>query len=548
MAVWNAEQVADLSMCESSDDGGNESSVVDSEDSEFRISSSGGEDPTVSSETESTDSENRTYVTCGRSRARGRHVRTRGGGVRTRGGSRGVCVTPNRSRSVSPQPRRTRAIHVPQHDWTEVAQDPPDFPFTQTPGLINPVPNGSPAELFELFVTPELIDMMVTETNRYAAAEINKQRPLRRHSRLNDWRDTNAVEMKKFLALLLHMGPVSLPTIEHYWSTNNLYKNTLFGSIMSRNRFQLLLRFWHFTDNANADATDRLYKLRPVLEHFNHTMDRIYYPRKELSIDESMVLWRGRLVFRQYIKNRRHKYDNYYNSVGLVKRLTNRSTYICGTLRFDRKENPKEVASNKLKKGEHAWKRSESVVVCKWKDKRDVLTISNMHRVKMINVVNRRQQMSIKPNIVQDYNDGMSGVDTSDQMLSYYSGLRKTLRWYKKMGLHILEVCVINAHILHSDNNPANAMKLLEFREAVTTHLLGDSLNVIPAAGPSPTSQSSFHYLEHLPTTEKKERPTKRCRICSMQGLRRETLYVCAECPDKPALCVEPCFRQHHVN
>lgn len=529
-------------------------------------------------------------------------MRTRGGGVRTRGGSRGVCVTPNRSRSVSPQPRRTRAIHVPHHDWTEVAQDPPDFPFTQTPTLINPVPNGSLAELFELFVTPELIDMMVTETNRYAAAEINKERPLRRHSRLNDWRDTNAVEMRKFLALLLHMGPVSLPTIEHYWSTNNLYKNTLFGSIMSRNRFQLLLRFWHFTDNANADATDRLYKLRPVLEHFNHTMDRIYYPRKELSIDESMVLWRGRLVFRQYIKNKRHKYgiklyelcesrglvlrirvytgtaidddmnmgqsgaivmklldgfldkghvvftDNYYNSVGLVKRLTNRSTYICGTLRFDRKENPKEVVSKKLKKGEHAWKRSESVVVCKWKDKRDVLTISNMHRVEMINVVNRRQQMSIKPNIVQDYNDGMSGVDTSDQMLSYYSGLRKTLRWYKKMGLHILEVCVINAHILHSDNNPANAMKLLEFREAVTIHLLGDSLNVIPAAGPSPTSQSSFHYLEHLPATEKKERPTKRCRICSMQGLRRETRYICAECPDKPALCVEPCFRQHHVN
>lgn len=71
MAVWNAEQVADLLMCESSDDGGNESSVVDSEDSEFRISSSGGEDPTVSSETESTDSENRTYVTRGRSRAKG---------------------------------------------------------------------------------------------------------------------------------------------------------------------------------------------------------------------------------------------------------------------------------------------------------------------------------------------------------------------------------------------------------------------------------------------------------------------------------------------
>ena len=37
-------------------------------------------------------------------------------------------------------------------------------------------------------------------------------------------------------------------------------------------------------------------------------MSNIYVPEKELSLDESMVLWRGRLVFRQYIKNISHKY------------------------------------------------------------------------------------------------------------------------------------------------------------------------------------------------------------------------------------------------
>ncbi|GBP40875.1 PiggyBac transposable element-derived protein 4 [Eumeta japonica] len=33
-----------------------------------------------------------------------------------------------------------------------------------------------------------------------------------------------------------------------------------------------------------------------------------YCPGRQLSLDESMVLWRGRLLFRQYIKNKRHKY------------------------------------------------------------------------------------------------------------------------------------------------------------------------------------------------------------------------------------------------
>lgn len=37
-------------------------------------------------------------------------------------------------------------------------------------------------------------------------------------------------------------------------------------------------------------------------------MEEVYEPSKNLSIDESMVLWRGRLVFRQYVKNKRHKY------------------------------------------------------------------------------------------------------------------------------------------------------------------------------------------------------------------------------------------------
>lgn len=33
-----------------------------------------------------------------------------------------------------------------------------------------------------------------------------------------------------------------------------------------------------------------------------------YVPDKNICIDESMKLWRGRLLFRQYIKNKKHKY------------------------------------------------------------------------------------------------------------------------------------------------------------------------------------------------------------------------------------------------
>ena len=97
--------------------------------------------------------------------------------------------------------------------------------------------------------------------------------------------------------------------------------------------------------------------------------------------------------------------------------------YICGTLRSDRKGNSKEVVSKKLKKGEVEWKRRGTVVVSKWKDKRDVLTISNKHKLKLVSVKNKRGDVRMKPNIVRDYNTGMSGIDRPDLMLSYYQGL-----------------------------------------------------------------------------------------------------------------------------
>ena len=95
--------------------------------------------------------------------------------------------------------------------------------------------------------------------------------------------------------------------------------------------------------------------------------------------------------------------DNYYNSVKLTNFMSKKQTYICGTLRSDRKGNPKEVVSKKLKKGEVEWKRRETVVVSKWKDKRDVLTISNKHKLELVPVKNKRGEVRMKPNIVRDY-------------------------------------------------------------------------------------------------------------------------------------------------
>lgn len=106
--------------------------------------------------------------------------------------------------------------------------------------------------------------------------------------------------------------------------------------------------------------------------------------------------------------------DNFYNSQDLTRRIGQRKTYICGTLRKNRKNIPYEVTNAKLKRGELASQVCSDITVCKWKDKRDVLVISNKHQVQMVNVRNKNGKFSLKPNIVADYNLGMSGVDRGE--------------------------------------------------------------------------------------------------------------------------------------
>ena len=114
--------------------------------------------------------------------------------------------------------------------------------------------------------------------------------------------------------------------------------------------------------------------------------------------------------------------DNCYNFVTLAIYLAKRSTYICGSLRGDGKGNPYAVTKAKLKKGEFHFCRSGNVVVCKWKDKKDVLTIGNKRtNPEEVPVSNRRGDQNQKPSIVRDYNKGTPGIDRTDQMLSYLS-------------------------------------------------------------------------------------------------------------------------------
>ena len=100
------------------------------------------------------------------------------------------------------------------NQWKDQPNVVEQFSFTGVPGLNVNMDSKKPIDFFKLFVTDELINTMVLETNKYAEQEINKHHPLKRSSCLKDWNAINADDMRNFLGILLHMGCVKLPSFE----------------------------------------------------------------------------------------------------------------------------------------------------------------------------------------------------------------------------------------------------------------------------------------------------------------------------------------------
>ncbi|KAJ8949766.1 hypothetical protein NQ314_008119 [Rhamnusium bicolor] len=115
--------------------------------------------------------------------------------------------------------------------------------------------------------------------------------------------------MKKFIGIVGYMGLVKLPRLESYWcKRKKIYSTSVVGKVMSRNRFELLLNLWHFSDNDMCPEGDRGYKIEPLMKSFVQKFQEVYTPMQEFCIDESLVPFRGRLIMKQYIPQKTHKY------------------------------------------------------------------------------------------------------------------------------------------------------------------------------------------------------------------------------------------------
>ena len=314
--------------------------------------------------------------------------------------------------------------------------------FTGERKVLVPTDNFEPLDYFTLYLNDDLLNHLVVQTNlkadQFLRSHLHAVKP---KSRIRRWVPTTKEELRKFFGLTLLMGLIRKPVIAMYWSRDPLYATPIFGEIMSRNRYQLLLRFLHFNDNekvpkANDPERDRLYKIRPLLDHMFDKFQEVYDLAQEVAIDESLLLWKGRLLFKQYLPLKRSRFgvklyklcesctgytyrfqvyagkdssfaipaqaaqpgtdlsatekivwysimpllnkghrlyvDNFYTSLQLFDQLHKNGTPACGSIRSNRKGLPKQLVSKKQKPGESSLLRSGHLLAVKFTAKKDI--------------------------------------------------------------------------------------------------------------------------------------------------------------------------------
>lgn len=389
-------------------------------------------------------------------------------------------------------------------------------------------------DAFKIFFSEELITGICENTNNFhknlAQTKIHAV-----HSRVNNWTDTSRSEIYLFIAITMLMSRIKKTSIREYWSTDKVTKTEIFSKLMSRVRYESLLKMLHFNDDNNMSSNDPLIKIRPVVTKLRNSFSKSFYPYKYLCIDESLLLYKGRLFFKQYIPTKRSRFgiksfiicdcktgyildfiiysgknsdvteevpsigqsgnitltllksylgkghtlitDNWYTSPHLYNLLHEKEkTNAFGTVRQNRKDMPK--MEEKLKGGECVSRSTHNLLALKWRDKKDVWMLSTSHsddfvETKKINY--QTGEPKRKPKCVADYNALMGAVDKIDMTLSSLHCVRKSTRWYKKYFFHLLDLAIYNAYILHKNTNE----KIVTF-EKFHLRLIKDILREYP--------------------------------------------------------------------
>ncbi|CAD1476217.1 unnamed protein product, partial [Heterotrigona itama] len=318
-------------------------------------------------------------------------------------------------------------------------------------------------QLFEL-------EIIVYETNYYWAEQS--------YNNVNTLEITTLNELYCFFAMLLLMTRNKKLSLKEYWSTDHFLQSDIFRTIMTRDRCFLLLRMIHFSHEPGRIG-DRLTKIINIIDMLRKSFNAAFQPYQKLCIDESLLLYKGRLSFKQYIPSKRNRFginsfilcdckigyvqdiivhtgsstipDSETKEIGksgaivlallkpylgkghtlfipaLFNLLYSKCTNVCGTVRRRRQGMLK--IDDQLKKRRSIFSFFEKF--CRFYDSIQIWRKTDSAKACMY------------------YNNSVGIVDKVNMVISTVDSKCKSLKWYRELFFHLIDICVWNAYCLY---------------------------------------------------------------------------------------------------
>ncbi|KAM7298436.1 piggyBac transposable element-derived protein 2-like [Ixodes scapularis] len=474
---------------------------------------------------------------------------------------------------------------------TDPAQ--PDRDVYEVPESVEEIP--FPYQYFRRYVPKSVFLELVDKTNQYSV--------LQEGSSVK----TDEEEIRRLVALHLAMGVLRYPRLRLCWSPS--MKSALVASTgLSRNRFEKLRNNLHIVDVNNPSTTDRLWKVRPLMDALQRRCSEL--DREErLSLDEQIVPFKGRLDIKQYIRGKPnpwgvkifmlcgesgliydflpyqgsttslaedlkcnfgitgaivlhlaqripsglgHKlfFDNYFTSVPLLREMLKKKIFAAGIVRSNRCEKCPLMSEKDLKK--------------KGRGSSDCLDEDTARRC------SKAEKCFIyikRPAVVGAYNRSMGGVDKVDFLVALYRTTIRSRKWTLRMIFHFMNLAVVNAWLEYRKDAdrqlilPSKQLDLLDFTLGVIEALAAAESKPVarkrgrPSDSPlQPSKQPRF--AENRPVQDVRfdqmghwpVHEDSRERRCKMERCTGKTRVMCDKC--KVYLCLSKsrnCFKVFHM-
>ena len=142
---------------------------------------------------------------------------------------------------------------------------------------------NTPQDYFLTFFDSDIIENIVYQSNLYVTQKMK-----------TNMKPITDQEFYSFAGINIIMGYHELPSWTDYWKHDPDLSVPFIANALPRNRFAQILSALHVNDNTAQpkNNTDKMYKLRPLLDSLNTNFMKLYNVSKRVSVDESMILFR----------------------------------------------------------------------------------------------------------------------------------------------------------------------------------------------------------------------------------------------------------------